>query len=331
MEAGVCQVSLSVVIVNFRTPKFVIECLETLLPELRDVDAKAVVVDNYSGDDSLTVIREWVSTHDALDKVITIQSDTNGGFASGNNIGIKALKADHYLLLNSDTLVRPGAIGELLSTAANNPQAGLFSPRLEWPDARGQESCFRFHSPVSEFLSSAQTGVFNTFLKQFVVPMPVQESVAAPDWTSFACVMIRSEVFERIGLLDEGYFMYFEDVEFCFRARKAGWTIVHNPNAHVVHLRGGSSSLKEDMRQKKRVPRYYYESRARYFYQSYGQIGLVASNLLWLQGRSISMARQLLGRQDKTTIERQWADIWVNCLSPLSPYIHPDPKQRSSS
>ncbi len=93
------------------------------------------------------------------------------------------------------------------------------------------------------------------------------------------------------------YFMYFEDVEFCHRAGKAGWKIVHNPAAHIVHLRGGSSPVKKNTTQKKQLPRYFYESRARYFYQVYGWLGLTAANLLWWLGRTISKTRQYLGRQ----------------------------------
>jgi hypothetical protein len=151
----------------------------------------------------------------------------------------------------------------------------------------------------------------------------VQTEIAWPQWTSFACVLIKDEVFQQIGLLDEGYFMYYEDVEFCHRANKAGWPIVHNPEARVVHLRGGSSSVKKQTKLKKRVPRYFYESRTRYYYQTYGWVGLTAANLLWWSGRTISKTRQIMGRSDKIAIEGQWLDIWTNWLNPLKPYTAP--------
>jgi hypothetical protein len=157
--------------------------------------------------------------------------------------------------------------------------------------------------------------------------MPVQDGVVRPDWTSFACVLIRAEVFDRIGLLDEGYFMYFEDVEFCYRARKAGWRVVHNPAARVVHLRGGSSPVKERTRLRRRLPRYFHESRTRFFYQLYGWPGLTAANLMWWAGRLVSKAQQIfMGRADKTAIEHQWLDIWINWLQPLRPYTPPGPR-----
>ncbi|MES9899570.1 MAG: glycosyltransferase family 2 protein [Sedimenticola sp.] len=318
--------TLSVVIVNFRTPSFVIDCLVTLLPELDGIDARIVIVDNCSGDDSFDIINSWLMQYDTEQIVLLHQSDHNSGFAGGNNIGIKAQKANYYLLLNSDTLIRPNAIRMMIDTARDFPEAGLVSPRLEWPNAAGQESCFRYHTPVSELLGAAQTGLVDRLLGQYLVPLPVQSGIAWPEWTSFACVLINDELFQQIGLLDDGYFMYFEDVEFCYRAQKSGWRVVHNPEARVVHLRGGSSPVKEQVRLKKRVPRYFYESRTRFFYQAYGRLGLTAANLCWWLGRLLSKLRQLLGRTDKAAIAGQWLDIWTNWLRPSAPYIHPQSK-----
>ena len=314
---------LSIVIVNYRTPILVIDCLETLLPELPGLRAKVVVVDNNSGDDSPGIIRNWLTARDPDHRVLLVQSETNSGFAGGNNIGIDTLRASFYLLLNSDTRLRSGSIRNLLETARKFPDAGLVSPRLEWPNGEGQESCFRFHTPYSELIAAAQTRVIDGLFKRYIVPMPVQDRIVRPQWTSFACVLIRREVFEQIGLLDDGYFMYFEDAEFCHRAGKAGWGIVHDPEARVVHLRGGSSPVKERTRQKKRLPRYFHESRTRFFYQLYGWTGLLAANVMWWLGRLISKARQMTGRADKAAIEGQWLDIWTNWLQPLRPFTPP--------
>lgn len=317
------QYDLSVVIVNFRTPTFVTECLATLLPELKGLNAGVVVVDNHSEDGSADTIDQWLKERDVDGMVRLLRSASNLGFSAGNNQGIRAQCARFYLLLNSDTLVRPGAITTLLDTAERFPEAGLFCPRLEWPDGKGQESCFRFHTPYSELISASKTEIFERILPSYVIAMPVQETIAHPQWTSFACVLIRNEVIEQVGLLDDGYFMYFEDVEYCYRSRKAGWRIVHNPVARIVHLRGGSSPVKEHTRQKRRLPTYFFESRTRLFYQLYGWPGLTAANLLWWLGRVVSKTRQLLGRGDKAAIARQWLDIWTNWLRPMKAYTLP--------
>lgn len=314
---------LLVVIVNFRTPAVVIDCLDTLLPELVDVGAKAVVVDNHSADDSVERLRRWHAERGLPQRVSIVESPRNTGFAGGNNTGIRSMSAGSYLLLNSDTLVRPGALRRLLDARDRYPGAGLISPRLEWPDGTPQESCFTFHTPTSELLGAAQTSVIDRFFSRHLVGRAVQDVPTFPEWTSFACVLVRAEVFEQIGLLDEGYFMYFEDVAFCRRARDAGWDIVNVPDARIVHLRGGSSPVKSRAREKRRLPRYFYESRTRYFYQAYGWSGLTAANLMWWAGRCVSRTRQALGRSDKSAIQRQWLDIWTNWTSPLRPYTPP--------
>jgi GT2 family glycosyltransferase len=136
--------------------------------------------------------------------------------------------------------------------------------------------------------------------------------------------MIRREVIERIGPLDDGFFMYFEDVEFAFRAREAGWEILHEPAARVVHLRGGSSPVKSHARLRKRLPRYFYESRTRYFYKLYGRTGLLAANSWWTFGWMISLFRSLFQKSyPSPNCEAQWRDIWINFWIPMAAYTHP--------
>ena len=143
-------------------------------------------------------------------------------------------------------------------------------------------------------------------------------------WVSFACVLIRSEVIRDIGLLDDAFFMYFEDVEFSYRAKKAGWKVIYQPNAHVVHLRGGSSPLKSQAKLRKKLPRYFYESRTRYFYLLYGYWGLTFANIAWSFGAAISGLREKLFKHyQSNTAEGQWRDTWINFTNPLKAYIHP--------
>jgi N-acetylglucosaminyl-diphospho-decaprenol L-rhamnosyltransferase len=314
---------LGIVIINFRTPDMTINCIASLLPELQSLDCKVVVVDNNSADDSCLLIAQWLEENDKAGIVQLVESEFNGGFSYGNNLGIKAVKARNYLLLNSDTLVQGQAIDILLDTAEQYPDSGLISPRMEWESGEPQESCFRFNNPLSEFSKAAQTGFIDRYLRRFLVSLDPGDEIVSPPWTSFACVLIKSKVLNDVGLLDEGYFMYYEDTEFCHRARRAGWQITHNPSARVVHLIGGSSKLGESMQKKKRLPRYYYESRTRYFYQAYGRPGLTLANICWMAGRLISKLRQLAGRKDKAALENQWRDIWSHFGSPLGSYTHP--------
>lgn len=308
---------LGIVIVNYKTPALVIDCLTSLEPEVQMGQDRVVVVDNASGDRSVEQIEAAIAQHHWNEWAQVLPSTANGGFSAGNNLGIKALDADAYLLLNSDTLVRPGALDTLKKVLQERPDAGIIGPRLEWPDGTPQISCFRHRSPLSETIASAATGPVTKLLKSFDVPLPVSESSMEPDWLSFACALIRREVVDRIGLMDEGYFMYREDNDYCRRAQEAGWKILYWPQARVVHLRGGSGPVKAAISNRKRPPQYFYASRSRYFAKFYGKTGLWAANLLWIAGRSLSLAREWVGNKSPHTCDREAIDIWTNWREPM--------------
>jgi GT2 family glycosyltransferase len=313
----------SVVIVNYKTANLTIDCLQSLELEV-NANLEVLAVDNASNDNSMALFDQEIKNN-KWHQVKTLGADFNGGFSFGNNIGINASASEFFLLLNSDTIVYPGAVDLLIKTLQENPDMGMASPRLEWPDGTPQESCFRFHRPINELIRSAATGPITRIFRRYEVPLRASNKVLYPEWTSFACVLIRRQVFEDIGLLDEEFFMYFEDVDFCKRAREAGWNIIHNPNAHVVHLRGGSSSVKSQAAKKKRLPRYFYESRSRYYYKHFGRFGLFRANIYWHLGWLVAMARKLFSNSYQPNIcEKQWRDNWTNFCNPAAPYIHPD-------
>jgi hypothetical protein len=311
-------IPLLVVIINYRTPSLTIDCLRSLADEVRSLPGtQVVVVDNASGDGSVERLERAIGENNWGSWVRVLPSPVNGGFSAGNNIGIKAVAADAYLLINSDTIVRPGAVRSLLEAMQAHPDAGLISPRLEWPDGTPQISCFRYRSPVSELIAAAATGPLTQLLSGYDVPLPVSDAPINPEWTSFACVMVRREVVEQIGLMDEGYFMYFDDIDYCRRAKEAGWQILYWPFARVVHLRGGSGSVKTEIATRKRPQAYLYASRTRYFAKFYGPAGLWGANLLWLAGRSVSLARELAGNKQPHTCESEARDIWMNWRHPM--------------
>ena len=315
----------AVTIVNFKTPTLTADCIKSLQSTGVLRLAETYVIDNNSMDDSMREIGAHIKNLKYEAAISLYENSVNAGFSAGNNIGIKRSSSEYVLLLNSDTLVRAGAIELLVKTLENNPTMGMASPRLEWLDKTPQESCFRFHRPINELIRTAATGPITKLFKSYEVPLSVSNEISYPEWTSFACVLIRRKVFEDVGLLDEDFFMYFEDVDFCKRAREAGWNIIHNPEAHVVHLRGGSSPVKSQTAKKKRLPRYFYESRTRYYFKHFGRFGLFAANIFWHLGWLVAMARKLACRDYKPNVcEKQGRDIWTNFFNPTAPYIHPD-------
>jgi GT2 family glycosyltransferase len=300
---------LAAIVLNYRTPALVLDCLTSLVPELDPARDAAVVVDNASGDESAEAIRRRAA-ESSWKSVRVVESPRNGGFAAGNNVGIRSVAARAYLLLNSDTLVRRGAVAPLLQTLEADPTVGIVSPRLEWPDGTPQISCFRPHNPTAELIYAAGTGPIRKLLERWDVPLPVSDSPFEPGWTSFAAVLIRAAVLDEVGLLDEGFFMYYEDEDYCRRARQAGWRIRHEPGARVVHLRGGTSPVKALSAARKRRPRYYYASRSRCFRKAYGPAGLLSANLLYSVGRAIAWSRELVGNKLPHAAERELLDTW---------------------
>ncbi|MEL7034521.1 MAG: glycosyltransferase family 2 protein [Cyanobacteria bacterium J06592_8] len=315
--------NLAIVILNYRTPKLVIDCLASLESEVKIDRDTVIVVDNASGDQSVETIEAAITEKNWSNWARVLPSSINGGFSAGNNLGIQSVKADAYLLLNSDTIVRNGALDSLRKAMETYPEAGIISPRLEWPDTTPQISCFRYHSPWSELIDSAGTGAVTQALRKYDVPIPVSNHSFEPQWTSFACVLVRGKVIEQIGLMDEGYFMYYDDVDYCRRTREAGWKILHQPEARVVHLRGGSGSVKSDVATRKRPRPYLYASRSRYFAKFYGIPGLWLANLCWLTGRGISLARELVQQKQPHTCQYQALDVWMNWQNPMKAPLLP--------
>ena len=302
---------LAVVLVNYETPELAVRCLESLAGQVDPGRDRAVVVDNASRDGSAEKIAAAIRENHWEPWAEILQSPRNGGFSTAANLGFKAVRAAMYLLLNSDTVLEPGAVNGMVRAMQENPKAGILGPRLEFPDGRPQISCFRDRSPVSEFLAACGTRFFTALFRRHQVALPVSEIPMEPEWVSFACVLIRDEVVRQIGFMDEGYFLFFEDLDYCRRARKAGWHILYRPEARVIHLRGQSSPVKELEAARKRLPAYYYRSRARYFSKFYGTSGFYLANLLWMLGRGISLARERITHRETAVCEMASRDNWM--------------------
>ncbi|MEL6196451.1 MAG: glycosyltransferase family 2 protein [Pseudomonadota bacterium] len=308
---------LVITMINYRTPAMTIDCAKSVLAHGGDVDFRLVLIDNNSGDGSADEIAAWIETLPAGHPVILVRSEENTGFAGGHNLGIGAVPgAAFYMPLNSDATIRPEALAIMLGAMKREPDIGCLGPALLNSDGDVEISAFRHHSPLSELIRAAATGPVTRLLQKHVVALPLPPDPARVEWVSFACVMIRREVLETIGLLDDGYFMYFEDADYCWKVKRAGWRIVYRPDAEIVHFRGGSSPVKTLAKARRRLPKYFYASRARLLHRFYGRLGLLAANLLWHAGRLIARSRALVGKESPQAVEHEALDIWTNFLDP---------------
>lgn len=322
--ADSAEFDLVISIINYRTSELTVACIESVIADFDGINGHIMVVDNASGDGSDEVIAQWIATQPAGTPVTLVRSPINGGFSAGHNQGIGPHKAKYYLILNSDAVLRPGFCAEILHAADADPKAGLLAPRIEYDDGEAQISHFRNHSPLSELIRAARSGPITKLLSRHVVAPTDGLPAAQIDWVSFACVLVRGEMVDQIGPMDEGYFLYFEDAEYCLRAKRAGWGIALAPKAVAVHFRGGSGPVKSLEKAKKRLPGYFYHSRARLLCQAHGHVGLIAANLCWHLGRGAAQLRRLFGKPVPAVAAHEARDIWINTRSPLTPYKHPE-------
>ena len=303
-------------IINYRTADMTIACIESVLAHTGGLDLAVAVIDNRSDDGSAEAIEAWIARQPPGLPVRLVRSATNSGFSGGHNQGFATGPAESYLVLNSDALVRDGALPARLAALRSDPAVGLVAPRLEDPDGTPQRSCFRCPSPLSEVIRGAEISLVTRVLGRWDISLPQDPPPESIGWVSFACVLLRGSMVGTLGPMDEGYFMYCEDIDYCLSARRAGWRIRYLPKARVVHLRGGSAPVKQLAAARRRLPSYFYASRTRYFRRAFGPMGPAAANLGWSAGYVLRHLKLLAGTVP-TRIEREPADLWINFLDPL--------------
>jgi N-acetylglucosaminyl-diphospho-decaprenol L-rhamnosyltransferase len=307
---------LLIVIVNYRSADLTIDCLRSLQPELSGwPDARVVVTDNLSPDDSVAKLTSAVEKNDWQSWVTIQPLPSNGGFAYGNNAAIRPAidsldKPDYILLLNPDTIVHPGAIKALLDFMESYPKAGIAGSRLEDPDGTAQRSAFRFHSIAGEFERGIRVGFVTKLLKNKMISPPPPTQLEQCDWVAGASMMVRRAVFESAGLMDDKYFMYFEEVDFCLAAKRAGWSCWYVPESRVIHLVGAVSQLSDNRKHRKRRPAYWFDSRRRYFVKNHGWLYAALADLSFLTGHTLwRLRRFVLQKEDTDPPKLLWDSI----------------------
>lgn len=290
--------SVFVVIVNYRTAALVVQCLASLLSEVASLrGGRVIVVDNASGDASVEHIKAAIDTAGWGAWAEVIALPRNGGFAYGNNRAIECVRQRSpefgaIVCLNPDTTVRAGALAAMLSYLEGHPGAGIVGASIEDEHGVRQRTAHVFPSPLSELESGAQLGVLSRLLGPRSAAWPPSDVPHTCDWVSGACFAVRKEVFDTIGLLDEGYFLYFEETDFCLRSKQAGWACWYVSGARVVHAEGSSTGIRDP---KRRRPAYWFASRRRFFAKAHGLVGLVVADMLWAVGRSSFLLRRAIG------------------------------------
>lgn len=290
---------VGVAIVNYKTALLVEECLSALAEAVVEGwESTVCIVDNDSPDDSLQQLHRAVEAHNWSDWVHIIAAPKNGGFAYGNNLAftyLRELACTHYWLLNPDTRPQPDAGGVLLQYLADNPDVGCVGSQLTDEGGGNQMSAFNFPRPLGEFVAASSIGILTKLLPRLVIANHDMNKSGSVEWVVGASMMMRAEVLEKIGLMDEHYFLYYEEVDYCHEIHAAGFDVHFVPASQVVHHVGAATGI-SDLRRKSppRRPGYWFESRRRFFRKNYGSFGAILADICWILGHGCFKAKSLV-------------------------------------
>jgi len=253
------MIDLSVIIVNWNTRDLLVRCLNSITQVTQRMKAEIFVVDNRSSDESGRTVKERFS------QVILIENETNLGFAGANNQALRRSKGNYLLLLNPDTQVKEEPIQKLISLMDAHPDVGITGVQLLNSDGSKQNSIANFPSLATELLNKSllrwlSPGKFPGKEKDYPEPIEVDSVIGA-------CMMVRREALDQVGLLDEDYFLFLEETDWCYRMKRAGWKIYHVPDAEVYHFQGKSAE-----KEKKRARVEYFRSRYHFFKKNKGNL-----------------------------------------------------------
>jgi GT2 family glycosyltransferase len=235
------MLDVSIIIVAWNVRELLHNCLNSVFNETEGISFEVIYVDNASGDGSIEMVLK------DFPKVKIIRNKKNEGFIRANNQGIEISKGRYVLLLNSDTVVLDNAIAKVIKFADNNPKAAIVGCRILNPDGTLQRSCFMYPSILNMFLSA--TYLYRIFLKSKFFGREMMT------WWDFSCVrevetvkgcfsLVRKKAIEQVGLMDETYFVYGDDPDWCCRFKMNGWKIIFMPDSQVIHY-GGATTKKQ--------------------------------------------------------------------------------------
>jgi GT2 family glycosyltransferase len=231
---------LSICIVTYQSREILLGCLQSIYVNAPTVSFEVLVVDNGSTDGTAEAVQK------EYPQVQRIRNSANLGFARASNQALRQAHGRYLVLLNNDTVLLPGAFDNLLGFASRNPRAGILGPKVLNRDGTLQKQCRRsFALPWDLFCYfTGLSALFprSSFFARYLMTYKGEDETHEADAVSGSCLLIRREAMEAIGLLDERFFAYQEDADYCFRARQAGWRVFYVPSAQVVHFGGQGGS-----------------------------------------------------------------------------------------
>ncbi len=316
--------STTIIVVNYKVADCVIDCIGSLRDEVAKCpNSRLIVVDNDSQDGSVEAIQEFIDEEGYEDWASVVPSTHNGGYAFGNNFAVRLScergeETEYYWLLNPDSTVIPGALSTLLDFMDATPAAGISGSSILQEDGSLWPICFRFPTVLSEVERGLQFGPATRLLANWKVPREMSGRTEQVDWLPGASTLIRKSTLDEVGLLDEGYFLYYEETDFALNALKKGWQCWYVPQSRITHVggvsTGVSSSEQVDEARHPRIPQYIFDSRYRYFRKNHGLAYTVLADAAWLGCYFLRRMRHTLTLRKRTDAPYLMRDSLANSI-----------------
>jgi N-acetylglucosaminyl-diphospho-decaprenol L-rhamnosyltransferase len=298
---------LLVVIVCYKVVDLTIACLRSLESQVRGLPGTRVAVcENGTGGDAEARLREAIEANGWNSWVDLTAIYPNRGFTGGNNHVLRqALAAadmpEYVWLLNADTVVQAGALRALVEFMDGHPKVGIAGSQMVAPQEWGGEiqgSPYRFMGILSELDRGLRLGVVTRLLSGYTVAVPTPKENARAQWVAGCSMIIRRQVLEEVGLLDEGLYTYFDDIDYCLNAGRRGWEVWYVPGSRVTHWEGASTGIASRDKRPGRRPRYWFQARRRFLLRNYGAVYTALCDLAFLCGFAVWRARRFLQRKE---------------------------------
>ena len=313
---SITQPTVAIITVTYNCSDFILPYLESVMPFLEDTLHRLFIVDNASSDNTVELIQAFKTKFDS-EQIHLEPSRENLGFGKGCNKGAEMAQAyqpSHLWFLNPDTRISQDSGLSLLNFFANNTKIDFAGSILTNEHKETRPGAFRFPTLMNVFLSTMKLGVLDKLFSRYTTAAPIEKQAYQADWLTGASFMVKNSRFNALEGFDPFYFLYFEEVDLFYRAKKKGYSVWACPDSQVFHISGASTGINNKKTQLKRRPGYWFESRRYFYLNNFGKAYFAAVDMVFLISHGFWWLRAKLQGKPLDTPEHFVKDIIEHSL-----------------